>query len=201
MGTPILNLHQYDNAQDFDYNDVNADYSQIDTLPPTVCTSGTRPTSNLYTNRMIWETDTSRLMMWTGTAWTNISDQGAWLDFPTAPKLYTTMGTTPAVISSTLLRAKYKIIGKTVFAQAEVTANAITASGCGIDLPFTAKDRLINCGTLGIYGSGTLPTDQSGQAFMHTDKARLIVNSYTTGYRDVGASGQTVRYNVNYELP
>lgn len=70
MATPILGLNQYTAGQDFDFNDVNGDYGQIDTLPPTVCTSGTRPASNLYQGRTIYETDTDLLYMWdtTGTA-------------------------------------------------------------------------------------------------------------------------------------
>ena len=65
--TPILGLKQYDATEDMDYVEVNAQFAQLDTLPPTVCTSSTRPGSNLYQGRMIYETDTKAILMWDNT--------------------------------------------------------------------------------------------------------------------------------------
>lgn len=81
--TPILGLHTYNNLDDMDYNEVTADNVQIDTLPPTACLSSARPSTNLYTGRIIWETDTKRLQMWNGTTWKLIStnsDDTGWVN-------------------------------------------------------------------------------------------------------------------------
>lgn len=67
--TPILSLRQYSPTEDMDYNDINTDNAQVDTLPPTICTSATRPGTNLYPGRMIYETDTKNHVMWDGDSW------------------------------------------------------------------------------------------------------------------------------------
>lgn len=74
--TPILGLRQYGPLEDFDYTEVNAGNSKIDTLPPTVCTSATRPITVLYQGRLIWETDTKRLVMYdlATATWRVVSD-------------------------------------------------------------------------------------------------------------------------------
>lgn len=198
MATPILGLNQYSAGVDFDFNDVNADYTQIDTLPPTVCTSTTRPASNLYQNRMIWETDTSRLVMWNGTAWVPLSDAGPWIDFSASLTAYTTMGTTPTSVAKSNITAIYKVIGKTCFAQASATFTAATASGGGLSLPLTAKARSLNCGTLIVTGASA-STSQTGIAFM-LDTSKVNGITVTTAFIDVPA-GHNLRYNVTYELP
>lgn len=74
--TPILSLRQYAGGDDMDFNEVNADYQTLDTLPPTVCTSATRPNTGLYQGRYIWESDTKRLYMYdlSTTTWRLMSD-------------------------------------------------------------------------------------------------------------------------------
>lgn len=197
--TPILGLKQYDGAEDMDFNDINNDNTQLDSLPPTVCTSGTRPVTNLYTGRFIWETDTSRLYMWNGAAWMLQSDNpnGAWVDF--SPQVYQNMQTTPTAISRTVNFARYKIYGKTVHAMADVNINANSANSCGIDLPFTARSRQF-MGVSGLIGTaGTTPADQIGVAFPSTDRTKLIIIAWTGGFRDC-QTNNIWRYSVTYEM-
>jgi len=50
--------------------DLNDNYDKIDTaVGATVCTSGTRPATNLFTGRVIHETDTRRNYVYDGTNW------------------------------------------------------------------------------------------------------------------------------------
>ena len=45
-------------------------------LKPGVCTSSTRPASP-YTGQMIYESDTNKLRLWNGTAWSNVTHSSA----------------------------------------------------------------------------------------------------------------------------
>lgn len=60
--TPILGLNTFTDSDAFLESEVDANSSTIDTLPATVCTSTTRPTTKLYQSRLIYETDTKRIM-------------------------------------------------------------------------------------------------------------------------------------------
>jgi len=64
-----------------------------------------------------------------------------------------------------------------------------------------AAQRFFDVGSLAVMGTGTLPPDQSGIAYMAAGPPfdKLVVVAYTNGFRDVGASGQTLRYSVCYE--
>lgn len=62
--TDILQLPVYDNTDDIDYNELNTGNQQLDRLPPTFCLQAARPTTNLYNGRLIWETDTKRLLIY-----------------------------------------------------------------------------------------------------------------------------------------
>lgn len=67
--TPILGLNTFTNSDAFLESEVDANSAIIDTIPPTVCTSTTRPTTKLYTGRQIYETDTARTYMWVTNQW------------------------------------------------------------------------------------------------------------------------------------
>lgn len=196
----VMGLHRFDTDDAFLNTEVNENTDDLDTLPPTVCTSATRPATNLYQGRLIWESDTKKLYMYdlSTVTWTLVSDISTpWTAF--TPNVYTAMGTAPATVSRTVTLAKYKIIGKTCFAYADCTVNATTTGGCGIDLPFTAKDRQFISGSMWLMGA-TTPADQVGIAYMNGDKTKLVVVAATNGFRDA-TSGATLRYNVFYELP
>lgn len=67
--TPILGLPVYDDLDDIDFNELNTANQQLDRLPATVCTSATRPNTNLFVGRLIFETDTKNLLFWDGDSW------------------------------------------------------------------------------------------------------------------------------------
>lgn len=71
--TPILGLNQYLGGDAWNFNDVDADNQKIDRVPPTFCTFATRPATNLFVGRLIYETDTKNFMMWDGAAWVWLS--------------------------------------------------------------------------------------------------------------------------------
>lgn len=105
--TPILGLKQYDATEDMDYVEVNAQFAQLDTLPPTVCTSSTRPGSNLYQGRMIYETDTKSILMWDNTG------TPGWRYIKSDYKTYTHnwSGSSPLSIGSGTLVHRYQHVG------------------------------------------------------------------------------------------
>lgn len=75
--TPYLGLHTYDTLDDIVYAEINADNLAVDQAIaklqiPTV-TSATRPTADLYENKLIWESDTRRLMRYDGATWKSVS--------------------------------------------------------------------------------------------------------------------------------
>ena len=71
--TPILGLNTFTNSDAFLESEVDANSAIIDTIPPTICTSTTRPTTKLYTGRMIYETDTLRYHMWYSNGWLHVN--------------------------------------------------------------------------------------------------------------------------------
>lgn len=197
--TPILGLRQYASGDDFDFNEINQDNATVDTLPPTVCTSGTRPNTGLFVGRLIYETDTKRIYMWNGSTWKLVSEDmnEPWVDF--SPQVYQNMQTAPTTISRTVNFARYKVIGKTVHAMADVNINANSANSCGIDLPFTARSRQF-MGVSGLIGTaGTTPADQIGVAFPSTDRTKLLIIAWTGGFRDC-QTNNIWRYSVTYEM-
>lgn len=107
--------------------------------------------------------------------------------------------TTGSTVTGTTSYARYRVSGKTCWAVVSLTATATSPNGVQVDLPLTARDRLLNCGSLTLSGTAT-PTDQSGIAYMHTNKSQLICVAYTNGFRAI-TSGQNLRYSVCYELP
>lgn len=62
--TPILGLRRFTSGDDLDFADINFNSNMTDLIPTTVCTSTTRPTTNLFNGRMIWETDTDTLQVY-----------------------------------------------------------------------------------------------------------------------------------------
>lgn len=68
--TPNLGLLKFAGTDDFDFAQVNQNADAIDSLAIcTSCTAATRPTSNRYIGRLIWQTDTSEFYLWNGAAW------------------------------------------------------------------------------------------------------------------------------------
>lgn len=120
---------------------------------------------------------------------------GVWTSF--SPLLYSQTTGTRASISRTVTRAKYLKVGKTVWAYADVLANASSTNSASLALPFAAAAQWI-CGTAFITGAS--PPAQSGGAFIHTTLDAIVAVQTSTGYSDI-VSGQRFRYSVCYEIP
>jgi len=125
------------------------------------------------------------------------STGGAWIAF--TPSLQRENAGNPVGVAYTVNYARYKVIGKTVIAQASVVCTTGTGTdGAVIALPLAARERRFNIGTLSVYGTN-FPADQSGIAEMY-DTTRLVVTAYTAGFRSA-AAGNRVDYSVVYEIP
>lgn len=71
--TPNFGLNRWEDTDEWDVNEVNDNADKIDLLsPPTVCTAGTRPVTNLFIGRMIWQTDTEEFYRHNGTDWIRV---------------------------------------------------------------------------------------------------------------------------------
>lgn len=86
--TNNLNLPQFEDTDDLNYADINNAFLNVDNLVvPTVCTAGTRPDTDLFVGRTIWQTDTEQFFMWDGTKWliaVNEFFKPLWRGHPTA---------------------------------------------------------------------------------------------------------------------
>jgi hypothetical protein len=92
-----------------------------------VCTSTTRPATP-YEGQMIYETDTDKMLVWTGSAWLyttppQTTEPGAWTTFTPTFKF----GTTAAATSS--IYGFYTIIGKLLILQAGFVSSGSQGSG------------------------------------------------------------------------
>lgn len=82
--TPRMGLKTHDSSDPFLRQDFNDAWSTIDAYPgPFICTSGSRPAWGPEQAGMrIFETDTRRELMWTGTAWREVlSAPAVWPGF------------------------------------------------------------------------------------------------------------------------
>lgn len=151
-----------------------------------------------WPGRVISRTDTDTLEQSDGSAWWQITP-GTWQSF--GPFLYQNMTGTPAAIGVTVDYARWRMLdAHTVQAQVSATRQAGTTvtNGLGISLPVAAAFRSLNCGSLIVAGS-SVPTSQSGIAYMSADKTCLIPVAPSNGYLSVDPL-QSIRYNVTYEV-
>ena len=71
--TPRLALIKPAGTDLVSLSDINANYDKLDTNAGIfLCTSGTRPATP-YSGQLIFETDTRRILQWSGSAWVNHS--------------------------------------------------------------------------------------------------------------------------------
>lgn len=177
---------------------VNTNYR--DQVVSTV-TSGTRPAGT--EGQIIYETDTDKLYIYSGSGWVRFGAQGGWTT-------YTPTLTQSGAVTHTATYAKYEKIGR------KVTVNfvlAVTGSGTAsnkvtVSLPFTAAQA----GDMGV-GSGGI-VDASAVLFY---PAIVVIDTTTTfafqdatqgtaGYLGATgvftaglASGDVVRGSLTYE--
>lgn len=120
-----------------------------------------------------------------------------WTDF--APKGYSLVNGNEVQVAATAGLCRMRMVNAhTVQAYAAVTFTNATSGGARVALPIPAKDRVLDCGTAGVFGPGA-PTDQSGVAYMVDGNDKLVCVAFSTGYRDA-AAGNTFRYAVTYEI-
>lgn len=123
------------------------------------------------------------------------SVDGAWTAYTPILKSFSS-GLT---ISVSAVIGRYKIIGKTIFVQGELTASALAAQAT-VSLPVAGTRRFLNCGTMVCVGTSP-PTDQAGIARMLDSGANsLVLVGYSGGFRDC-ASGNGLQWSITYEIP
>ena len=135
---------------------------------PGVCTSSTRPTAP-YEGQQIYETDTDKTLVWTGSAWLYLStpqtsEIGAWQTW--TPTITPQAGTFTTVTTNW---ARYAVINELLIAQLKFTLTSV-GSGAGtinVTLPtgitIDAQSRIAGSwreqavnGLTGVYqGSGS----------------------------------------------
>lgn len=134
-----------------------------------VCTSATRPTG--VQGMVIYETDTHKLLVYTGATWSTLGPaDGALTSW------------TPAVVQSgsvavTVAYATYSRVGRMVFAQCQVvcTGTGTGANAVSISLPVPAQSTATAfCGTFSIF-------DASASTF-YIGNARFATTTTLNGY-------------------
>jgi len=166
-----------------------------------ICTSSTRPASP-FAGQQIYETDTSLSYTYSGSAWVQTGNLGAWTTF--TPQLRT--GTTN--VASTNNYGRYTIVGKTVTAQAKVTATAVGVASNAIKLSIPTGTAVSGVdATIGTYF-----VKDTGTAY-YTGAAAFVETGYVSGQAynsadNMGANtpamtiavGDVVSYAVVYEI-
>jgi hypothetical protein len=117
------------------------------------------------------------------------------------PRLYGGMTGSPVVIASTVSYARWRYVDPhTVQAVVSVSrqSGVTITDGLGVDLPVPGAFRSLNCGSLNVHGT-SVPTGQSGVAYMSPDRTKLIPVNYANAYLSVNPS-QEIRFNVTYEV-
>jgi hypothetical protein len=131
--------------------------------------------------------------------YTQLLSGSPWRDY--SPRLYGGMTGSPVVIGSTVSYARWRYVDPhTVQAVVSISRQSGTTitDGLGVDLPVPGAFRSLNCGSLNVHGS-SVPTGQSGVAYMSPDRTKLIPVAYTNAYLSVNPS-QEIRFNVTYEV-
>jgi hypothetical protein len=132
-----------------------------------VCTSGTRPAS-AYAGQHAFESDTSRVVVWDGSAWQTTSQLGSWTAYT---PVWTSSGTAP-VLGNGTLTGSYIQIGKTVHYRIRLRTGTTTTYGTGsyrFSLPVTTVATFAGAGE--VIGQASL-LDAS-------PSARYARNAYT----------------------
>lgn len=197
--TARLNLAKPTDGEDADVSQLNANFDKLDAVAGAQpVTSTTRP-SLPYSGQFIYETDTKRVLVWTGTAWALVSDISA--EWKTIPSIVYSTGWEEG---STPLYARY---GNEVYIIIQAKATAIhtySAAGGSIgqaELCTIGPDDILpvkNAG-YGLMGGNTRVTSASiiGKE-AGTAKGKVSVNS-VAGTADV-AVGTILRVSGAYPI-
>lgn len=160
-----------------------------------VCTSTTRPTATVFEGQVIYETDTDKLLVYSGAAWVEFATIAAGTSYTPA---FTSTGTAPTMNAGNRT-GRYFVNGKRVTGWARCTFTALGAgegAGTGnyrISLPLTASSPIANgdllgaatvedAGTRRYVGTATIAT---------TTTARVVVD----GGAELSATGPVAPAN------
>lgn len=162
-----------------------------------VCTSTNRPAPP-YTGQLIFETDTTAVMVYSGGAWVELSRSGAWL---TRTPTLTGFGTVSYNTQS------YKFEGKKCLARGSITLSAALTGAPTVNLPVAAITRanFISLGVARYQDTGTklwtgtchIASGATTIGFVHSGAAGTgnvdATNPFTFGNTD------TIEYSIVYE--
>lgn len=159
------------------------------------CTSSTRPTN--VEGRLIYETNTDRLLLGTGSG-------SNWITIAEPPQNWTPTWTQSATISHTVTAAKYKRMDGRCRGWANLSAtSAGTASNTIIcSLPKNADTSQLILGSVHLFDASA-STFYVGQMYYQTATTfSIITHSLTTGGITVPtiASGDLLRLQFDYQM-
>lgn len=176
----------------------NVMVKKTDTTTNTVTVVGASGTVDTLSSYVISSPQASAVFIGDGT---NLQIEG-YADGPGGWTSYTPIlksFSSGLTVSATGVTGRYKVMGKTIFVQGELTASALAAQAT-VSLPIAGARRFLNCGSMVCFGT-TTPADQSYCARMLDVNANaLILVGTTGGFRDC-ASGNSLDWSVTYELP
>ena len=164
-------------------------------------TSSTRPSGT--EGQLIYETDTNRLYVYTGSTWELVYQQGGWTSYtPTIAQGATTN------IAKTVTYAKYTVMGKLVIANLilDVTGTGTSSNAFTITLPVTAASASFQAvGNCDFYDSSAT-THYNATAVMFTTTTVIFIADVATngalgaaGFTAALASGDSIRFTLMYE--
>jgi hypothetical protein len=133
-----------------------------------------------------YQQDTDRITFYTGTAWADLVQGGAW------NLTYTPTLTQSGAVGKTVTVARYTQIGKLVIGQVSL---AVTSTGTGTQpilfgLPTAARTNALVVGSGFVYDASA-NICYSGVAFCSTTSTAGLVVEAGTGSGFIGATGMT----------
>lgn len=115
-----------------DISKLNENFDKIDAvIGAAVCTSATRPTTP-WNGQFIRETDTGRVLVWSGSAWVivyNPGDYDAWTQISSPTITWTSTGVAQPSLGNGAIIFRYKKIGRTTNFQFKLFWGGTTTGG------------------------------------------------------------------------
>lgn len=191
--TPRLGLKTFDQSDPFLRQDFNDNNSRLDSYPgPYICTSQTRPAWGAAQSGMrIYETDTRREMVWSGTAWREVLS---------APPVWT--GTvTPMVALGGNTHVYYKLATFTVnrpgalavWLTAEANCDSIYAANIHVRPQIDGSDAHIGTDAY----ERVVPIDRSGAGYgRHFQIPAMGLRQVGVGSHNIGIHFYTTPITV-----
>jgi len=161
-------------------------------LRPGICTSTTRPTAP-YEGQMIYETNTDKVLVWNGSAWSySLTPQTL---EPGASQSYTPVWTSLTVGNGTVV-ATYTRINNFVHYEGKLTfgsTTSITGSSPQLSLPVTAAQSFQQIGNV-VYADSGVATYSGFPLQIGTTTIYLFIQNFATSYGSEVAVTSTVPF-------